>query len=181
MGRLVKRKILLSFLLVFLLICLPTFTGCGSEDKGTADTVTVRFVQDGYEDILLVADRGGALERVPAPKEKVGYDVKWERADFSVVESDLVINAVYSAKSYVITFTAGSQSGNAELIMWAERLTVKYDEALSLPTPPVCRGYDFVCWQYGGEEFSPSVYNIADNITLVARWKLSGGLDTGNY
>ena len=74
------KKILLSATLFFCSICLFTAAGCAEER-----TYTVTFRQEGYEDILYTVPSGGSIDELPEPNGKIGYEVVWDRMDFSSV------------------------------------------------------------------------------------------------
>ena len=50
------------------------------------------------------------------------------------------------------------------------KIAVTYDGKVTLPTPTK-EGYEFLGWYLNDELFDNEVYNVASDVTLVAKWK----------
>ncbi len=79
------------------------------------------------------------------------------------VTSDITIEARWQANSYVVTYDANG--GEVE----SESTIVKYGDEYVLDIPSL-EGYDFLGWKYNDKTINSSVWNIAENITVVAEW-----------
>jgi len=64
----------------------------------------VTFKQADEDDIIIRVVANGALTDIPKPKEKIGYTVKWDAADFSRISENLVVSAVETPITYTITY-----------------------------------------------------------------------------
>jgi hypothetical protein len=77
---------------------------------------------------------------------------------------NMVVKAIETANIYTVTYDANG--GTVE----SETLPVTYDSAYELATP-VYEGHIFLGWTYNGNVVSSAVWNIAENVTLVANWQ----------
>ena len=75
-------------------------------------------------------------------------------------EEDVVLFAKWTANTYYISFEV---DGGIEIDVMA----VVFGESFVLPEA-VKVGYTYLYWSYLGDEFNPSVYNVASNILLTA-------------
>lgn len=130
-----------------------------------AQTFTVTFKQAGAEDVVKTVKNGEALTDIPTPKAKTGYTVAWEVSDFSSITSNLTVNAVETANTYVVTYDAnGGTVANATQ-------NVVFDEETTLLTPER-EDYLFLGWTYQGNAVVNSAkWSIASDVTLVANWQ----------
>lgn len=99
--------------------------------------------------------------------EKEGYDLEWDEC-FDEVTEDLVINAVWSAKQYKITFDA-----NGGKISTKRKYVTYGEEYGTLPTPKKNK-FVFDGWytkKKGGEVITEeSILECASNQKLYAHW-----------
>ncbi len=170
-------KKLTAFLLT---ICACAFvascTAPGNNDSSSIDssattsseqtqTFTVTFKQVGAEDVVKTVKNGEALSDIPTPKTKTGYTVKWDVSDFSTITSNLTVNAVETANTYVVTYDAnGGTVANATQ-------NVVFDAETTLLTPERA-DYLFLGWTYQGNVVvNPAKWSIASDVTLVANWQ----------
>ncbi len=137
--------------------------------------VNVTFVQTGYEPIIKKVDIGGTLTDIPNPQptSEVGYEIVWDRTDFTNITADITVNAVKSGKTYTVTFNAngGSISSTTQ--------QVKYGESYTLATPTHSNN-EFEGWFIQGTNTKVELsgtWNISENVTLVAQW----GVYVGPY
>ena len=65
---------------------------------------TVTFMQDGQPDIIRKVPYGETLTDIPEVKEIVGYNVFWNRTDFSEIKKDIVVIANIYAKKFKLTY-----------------------------------------------------------------------------
>ncbi len=133
-------------------------------------TVTFETAEDGVtmpEDLTL--DYGtNLLEKLGTVPEKTGYTGVWTingeeiSADYTI-EDDVTVTAVYTIKTFTVTFTT-----EAEDVTMPEDLTLNYGTTLlgELPNVPEKMGYTGV-WTINGNEI-PADYTIEDNITVTA-------------
>ena len=134
----------------------------------------ISFVQEGYDTIVKTVAIGETIANadIPTPISEIGYDVVWDVTDFSAITSSTTVNAVKTAKSFVIHYELGSVSGDSHAQISATSQNVKYDEAFNLLTPS-CDGYIFKGWVIKDTEttFENGKYTLTDNVTLVAVWE----------
>ena len=70
--------------------------------------LTVTFLVDGELLLKEEVSYGEALENIPSIPNKVGYNhtsPHWDIADFSSITSNITVNAIYVANTYMISFT----------------------------------------------------------------------------
>ena len=136
-------------------------------------TFTVTFKQNGCEDKTFTVKEGEAFTEIPTPAEKTGYTVTWEEKDYSAITEDMTVNAIETANTYEITFDA--KDGNDEQVV-----SIEYNAEYTLPEEPSIDGYTFTGWYYNGEKVESTVWNIAENATLVAGWT-ENAVEEGEY
>ena len=125
---------------------------------------TVSFDTYGGSSVLSQQIEEDAFATEPAAATRQGYTFNGWNYDFTkAVTQDVNIFAKWLANDYVVSFNANGGDSVADL-------TVTYNEPYTLPTP-VKNGYTFLGWNYNGSNFDQNgVWNIAQNITLVAKW-----------
>lgn len=142
----------------------PTTSDGGSvapEEK----TFTVTFKQDGHADVVKEVKDGETLTDVPAPAEKVGYTVTWDRTDFTNIKENIKVTAIAKANKYTVTYDANG--GSVE----KETQEVTFDENTTLAVPQR-EDYTFLGWTYDGKAVVDGAkWAIADSVTLVASWQ----------
>ena len=123
---------------------------------GSGNVISVQMIKDGEDAI------------VPpwiSPLEG-HYFAGWDKS-FSNVTSDLVINAVFMAESYTITFEA---NGGDSIIGGHI-----YDYGVEVTLPiPTRFGYRFIGWYMGETANSPKATDgmiLTSDLTLYARWQ----------
>lgn len=127
---------------------------------------TVTFKQYNQPDVVIKVTENDSVaeEDIPAPAARTGYTVVWENVDLTNVCENMVVKAIETANTYTVTYDANG--GTVE----SETLSVTYDSAYELATP-VYEGHIFLGWTYNGNVVSSDVWNIAENVTLVANWQ----------
>lgn len=142
----------------------------GGEEK-PAETCTVTFV-DGESSTTRTVEKGASLTEIPDVGVKKGYTAKWDRTDFSSIDSDLTVTCVYTANAYTIYLKASSE--DVYEILDVTEIEVTFDGQYTIPDAERW-GYTFVGWVLQGDtaRFDKSgVYNAYDNdVTLVAVWE----------
>ncbi|MBQ5929565.1 MAG: hypothetical protein IIX02_02125 [Clostridia bacterium] len=109
------KKFLSLLLCLTLTIGAATFTACGdnSGDSGNMSselpTYTVTFKQYNQTDIEKEVEEGKALTDIPAPKDRTGYTVKWDKtaADLANITGNVTVTAIETPNEYTITYEAG--------------------------------------------------------------------------
>ena len=162
-----KKLIVIVFALMLSLSCLTLF--------GCAKNVEITFVQDGPENIVKTIEKGETLVDIPVPVAKDGYTVTWDVDDFSNIDEDITVNAVYTANEYVITYEINKEHAS----ITAETQKVTFDKEFTLLTPTTTRSdvkFSHWCIKGTNDKFAAdTVYNIPDDVTLVAKWVPVGG------
>lgn len=170
-------KKLLSLLLT-LTACL--FLGVACKDDSTDETqtqiYTVKFVQEGQEDVIVEVNEGETVEDslVPEIVDVAGYDIAWDK-DFSIVNQDLVITAVKTPKTYTITYTYDTRLTESDYVVVLTQTTqsVQYNAPYTLATASITGGeriLDFVGWKNvaTSDIFTNGNYTLTENIILIA-------------
>ncbi len=100
---------------------------------------TVNFVDwDGK--ILKTQEVGeGGAATAPADPTRNGYTFTGWDTDFSVVDNDLTVTALYKINSYTVTFV---DKDGKEI----SQASVEYGSAATAPTAPTVEGYTFTGW-----------------------------------
>ena len=105
------------------------------------------------------------IKDLPEIPQKKGYTAKWE--DYSISVETSIINAIYTANTYNVTFDYQGADGNNSI----DRLVIGYDEAISLPAPTKT-GYSFQGWYLEDTLIeNGSVWKTDENVTLKAKWE----------
>ena len=90
----------------------------------------------------------------PMIPSKPGYDGRWENYTLTVDSGDITVNAVYTAKTYIVTFDYNGADGN----MTTQSIVVVYGQPIdTLPTPTLT-DFDFAGWYY-----NYTIVNSGDN------------------
>ena len=144
-------------------------TSDGLENSSDNETqyVTVTFKQEGKTDVVKTLGKGDNLTDIPIPAEKTGYNVIWDRTDFTGIMEDIVVNAVATAKTYMIILNANG--GNVSQTTF----TVTYGQAYKFEKP-IHKENAFISWEYNGEKVALSgVWDIdieSGEGELLAEW-----------
>ena len=137
---------------------------------------TVTFSQEGQENIVKKVESGKELTDIPMPVEQDGYDIAWDRTDFSKITGNLTVKAVATPKTYVITYTYNPLLDNEyEVTLEKNTQSVVYNTQFTLATAAASsteRTLIFEGWvdQETNEPVEAGTYVFTRNITLVAQF-----------
>ena len=144
-----------------------------------ATKYTVTFKADGVTvgTKTFTADNKNITEpQVPA---KTGYIGKWE--DYTLGDSDITVNAVYTAKTYTVMLDYDGATGNNT----QQSITVTYNKEIGALPTPTKSGYIFGGWYFNGAKVnSDTVWSLdlSGQLTFVARWETdTPSTDKGTY
>lgn len=157
---------------------LPPYTGTTPSYTGTApsqpakDVYTVTFMCNGEVYSTELVEEGRKIGNIPEPPARTGYTGKWYLGDEEFtydtpITSDITVNAVYTAKTYTVTFTANAETDNA----FTKSFEAAYGETVIAPDVPAKTGYTGK-WYIGDEEFT-SAYIITSDITVTAKYTIN--------
>ena len=157
---------------------LPPYTGTTPSYTGTApsqpakDVYTVTFMYNGEVYSTELVEEGSKIGNIPEPPARTGYTGKWylDDEEFTYdtpITSDITVNAVYTAKTYTVTFTANAETDNA----FTKSFEAAYGETVIAPDVPAKTGYTGK-WYIGDEEFT-SAYIITSDITVTAKYTIN--------
>ena len=157
---------------------LPPYTGTMPSYTGTApsqpakDVYTVTFMYNGEVYSTELVEEGSKIGNIPEPPTRTGYTGKWYLGDEEFtydtpITSDITVNAVYTAKTYTVTFTANAETDNA----FTKSFEAAYGETVIAPDVPAKTGYTGK-WYIGDEEFT-SAYIITSDITVTAKYTVN--------
>lgn len=157
---------------------LPPYTGTTPSYTGTApsqpakDVYTVTFMYNGEVYSTELVEEGSKIGNIPEPPARTGYTGKWYLGDEEFtydtpITSDITVNAVYTAKTYTVTFTANAETDNA----FTKSFEAAYGETVIAPDVPEKTGYTGK-WYIGDEEFT-SAYVITSDITVTAKYTIN--------
>ena len=161
MGKLAKK----FFVAIMLVIaCFVTFlTACGTPNASSESSpidvyYTVTFVQEGQPTIEKEVIEGGTLTDIPTPVAEEGYNIYWDRTDFSNITENITVTAIKEEivqdVYYTVTFV---QEGQPTI----EKEVIEGGTLTDIPTPVAEEGYN-IYWDR--TDFS----NIMENITVTA-------------
>lgn len=157
---------------------LPPYTGTTPSYTGTApsqpakDVYNVTFMCNGEVYSTELVEEGSKIGNIPEPPARTGYTGKWYLGDEEFtydtpITSDITVNAVYTAKTYTVTFTANAETDNA----FTKSFEAAYGETVIAPDVPEKTGYTGK-WYIGDEEFT-SAYVITSDITVTAKYTIN--------
>lgn len=156
---------------------LPPYTGTTPSYTGTApsqpakDVYTVTFMCNGEVYSTELVEEGSKIGNIPEPPARTGYTGKWYFGDEEFtydtpITSDITVNAVYTAKTYTVTFTAEDAD-----TAYSKSFEAAYGETVIAPDVPAKTGYTGK-WYIGDEEFT-SAYVITSDITVTAKYTVN--------
>ncbi len=156
---------------------LPPYTGTMPSYTGTApsqpakDVYTVTFMYNGEVYSTELVEEGSKIGNIPEPPARTGYTGKWYLGDEEFtydtpITSDITVNAVYTAKTYTVTFTAEDAD-----TAYSNSFEAAYGETVTAPDVPAKTGYTGK-WYIGDEEFT-SAYIITSDITVTAKYTVN--------
>ena len=114
----------------------------------------------------IIVQEESLVPRPTSPKKDGFSFIRWDYNFGDPVKSDLIINAIWNANEYLITFDANG--GGVE----TKEIKVKYNDYVSLPQPKY-RGHNFIGWFLGESKVESSCWRYTSNVTLIARWEIS--------
>ncbi|MBQ8419860.1 MAG: InlB B-repeat-containing protein [Clostridia bacterium] len=136
-------------------------------------TYTVTFIADNkVVDRVTYTEGDTKLSRVPQIPFKNGYLAKWE--NYQLADKDIVVRAIYTAKTYIVTFDANGGEGEME------RQILAIDVMKPLNANKYTRaGYTFAGWNtkadgtgytYADKELVRNLTYL-NGVTLYAVWE----------
>lgn len=145
-----------------------------SQDSSEPETeyVTVTFKQEGQADVVKTVKKGGSLTDIPTPVEKTGYSVVWDRADFTSITENVVVNVKKTANTYTVTYDAdGFEVDGATVELTYDSPCTALDMTLTRTDAT------FLGWKYGEVTYNQeAIWNIAQNVTVTPDWALKDEL-----
>ncbi len=127
---------------------------------------TVTFKQAGQEDVVKTVEYGATLADVPTPVAKTGYDIVWDRNDFTNITADIEVNAVETAKTYTLTVEDGTTP--------SPTITVTFDASYTIAQTPNNPGYTLMGWKNKANEeqlvSATGTWAIDADVTVIPNW-----------
>ena len=162
----ILRKIIITVLCV---CCLFSVVGCSN-----SDTVKVMFRQSGHAVVIREVKKGESLLNVPNPVQEDGYEIVWDKTDFTNLQENLTVEAIKTPKKYTITYDLGSRKDDDFASIQDDEQIVTFGEII-ITYKPTCSGYKFTGWEIQGKDqtFTDGKYAYAEDLTLVAMWQVS--------
>ena len=146
-----------------------------SSSESEINTVTVTFKQSGQTDIVKTVEQGATLTDIPTPQAKKGYNVEWNRTDFTNITEDITVTVKETVRVYEVELN--SSVGTIP----SSKMTITYGESYSLSKLTGDSRYKFVEWTYMGAPIALSgTWDIDEEdckIQLYATWEVG----TGDY
>mgnify|MGYP003307454883 CR=1 FL=1 len=129
-------------------------------------TYSITFKQQGVADIVKTVKSGEILADIPTPKSIYGYSTSWDVTNFSNINSDIVVNAISTANTYVLTYNAPGYAIDGTKVL------ATFDSVCSnLNMSLTKENAEFLGWTYGSKIYNnESVWDVANNVTLSATW-----------
>ncbi len=162
----------------------PSYTGSSGTTAPTSESTaetsatepektvyTVSFMYNGELYSTELVEEGSKIGNIPEPPARTGYTGKWYLGDEEFtydmpITSDITVNAVYTAKTYTVTFTAEDAD-----TAYSKSFEAAYGETVIAPDVPAKTGYTGK-WYIGDEEFT-SAYVITSDITVTAKYTVN--------
>ena len=130
-------------------------------------TYTVKFV-DGTKLTDITVKKGESIAEADVPNfvGKTGYSVRWDKTDYTNIQSDMTVTAEYKPNVYTVTYEAeGYEIDGSTTVLTFDDLCDALDMSLTK------EGYNFLGWKYGNATYTKnSTWNIADDVILTADW-----------
>lgn len=120
---------------------------------------TVTFMVDGVEYDKQEVEHGSSVT-APADPTKEGFDFKGWDKELSSINSDLTVNAKFSAKTFNVNFKIDEGSD-----YFYDIQEVEYGEDAETPIPPTKTGYVFKGWD---KEYT----SVKEDLVVVATWEV---------
>lgn len=132
----------------------------------TAITYTVTFVADDATVATQTYTVENKVITEPNVPAKTGYTGAWE--EYALTTSDLTVNAVYTAKEYIVTLNYdGATGGDTQ-----KTLVVTYDQEVGTLPTPTQSDYRFEGWFYNDTEVTTATVwtNDVTDAEFTAKW-----------
>ncbi len=140
----------------------------GSEIVTTA-CYLITFKTAGQNDVVLKFDPADKKSFIfPEITGKTGYTAAWDKIDLTGIDTDTVINAVYTAISYKISYNLNGGSGAADANYTVE-------DSVTLPADITRDQYTFKGWyessDFSGNPVTEISKGTTGNKTYYAKWE----------
>ncbi|MBE7101178.1 MAG: hypothetical protein E7364_06165 [Clostridiales bacterium] len=128
----------------------------------------VKFV-DGSQSKVVDVKKGESVakEDIPEFVGKTGYTVDWNEKDYTNIQGDMTVTAVYTPITYTVTYNAdGFEIDGKTVQLTYDAVCAALDMSLTKADA------DFLGWKYGEATYTnASTWNVADeNVVLEAAW-----------
>ncbi len=142
-------------------------------------TATVNFESDGGTNVASVTVNVGTAISAPQNPTRSGYHfagwttedgVLWDFA--TPITGDTLLIASWVKDDSLNKATVSFDLKGGDKTNFTTSVEVQKGSVLAKPENPVKVGYEFAGWFYLGEEYKFENRVVADDITLVAHWKL---------
>ena len=125
--------------------------------------------QDGSQSKVVDVKKGESVadEDIPEFVGKTGYTVDWDKKDYTNIQGDMTVTAVYNPIIYTVTYNADGFEIDGKTVQ------LTYDAACSALDMSLTKAEaDFLGWTYNGVNYTnASTWNVADeNVVLEAAW-----------
>ncbi|MFA7076642.1 MAG: leucine-rich repeat protein, partial [Candidatus Izemoplasmatales bacterium] len=153
-----------------------TYTDTTVVNLGQLNVLNLVSFLDGEKkviDVQLVRNTESAV--APDDPELEGHVFMGWDIDFSNVNSDLTVSAVFSTNSYIISFDCDEGTP-------IETMILNYGDALSLSLPQK-EGYNFLGWYDGIDANARHIVNgelVKTDLNLYARWQRETSVTVSN-
>ena len=135
--------------------------------KDNRPTFTVTFV-DGNAVKEVSVKKGESVSQadVPAFVGHYGHTAYWDITDYTNIQADMTVTAVYVPNKYTITYEADGFDIDGTTL----ELTFGAD-CTDLDMSLTKEGYNFLGWDYNGVTYTnTSKWNVAEGVILTAVW-----------
>ncbi len=120
--------------------------------------LTVTFMVDGAEYTIREVEWNATLTNIPEVPHKEGYDQiapTWDVTDFSEIQSDMEVNAVYTLNGFVVDFVG--RDGKVFYTAYVQKdcgVVSEQDLKNAREAAPILYGYDFFAWDKGADDIT---------------------------
>ena len=119
---------------------------------------TITFVDD---DATVLETRtvvsGGTLTDIPDVPVRVGYNVAWNRTDWTNITTNITVTAVYTIKTYTVTFAIGTA-----------QVPVSVTHGNTIPSGSIPNLADYPGYETATWSTDPTTHVVEGNITITA-------------
>lgn len=172
------KKNIVIFLICIMTVVISIFalSACGNGNNTPDDTsqsetqtVTVSFVVDGAKIDEKMIINGGNITDLPVVPKKKGYEGTWNITDLSNITRDITVSAVYTPKTYMLTFDYDGVILSDSI----KNKAVTYNAAIGVLPEPKREGFVFEGWQIDGKAItSAGVWSVDRDKTAVGQWRM---------